>query len=328
MSSNDMEFQRSSSDFWFACIDIKVLTDRELSPIDKTVYAILCVHINIQNRKCNLKIKTIADEAGCSVRSVQNSIAALIERGIIQRTERFYEGKQVSSNYRVIGHNASCYVDEPEEALSVSVPEHEALDVEGCSTCVPRTKCTGRVQDHTDNDNSLNDINNTLKRGKPRENIDKPENLKPVDKVQNLPAKLYPASEAPEAMRPTAEYLLLKTGREGLTWEEISALRTLNASHYPSRVQKEIDIATERFKRLKKPLHSLTFCYIAGALQHQHTRSPIKKNPAKNKAQDGAFEIKSSDIATLTREFTEAEIAELEAQFSDVQKSGGKHDGD
>jgi len=84
---------------------------------------------------------------------------------------------------------------------------------------------------------------------------------------------LLPASEAPDAMRQTAEYLLLKTGRAGLTEEEISALRTLNSRQYPARVQKEIDIALERFQRLGRSPGDLTFCYIAESLSRQTSQN-------------------------------------------------------
>lgn len=75
-------------------------------------------------------------------------------------------------------------------------------------------------------------------------------------------------------MRSTAEYLLLKTGRKGLDEEEISALRTLDAHHYPARVQREIDKAVERYGRLGRPLRTLSFGYILSALQHQPSRAP------------------------------------------------------
>lgn len=75
-------------------------------------------------------------------------------------------------------------------------------------------------------------------------------------------------------MRSTAEYLLLKTGRKGLDEEELSALRTLDAHHYPARVQREIDKAVERYGRLGRHLRTLDFGYILSALQHQPSRSP------------------------------------------------------
>ena len=80
-------------------------------------------------------------------------------------------------------------------------------------------------------------------------------------------------------MKQTAEYLLLKTGRKGLTQDEISALRELSANQYPARIQKETDTAIERFKRLGRPLNSLTFRYIAESLARQPSRGARGRKP-------------------------------------------------
>jgi hypothetical protein len=100
---------RDSRDFWFACVDIQVIRDRMLSPCDKAVYAVICSHVNVETRSCPLRIRTIAEEAKCSVRSVQESLKALVERGVIERMPRFENGKQKASIYRIVGHRAQCY---------------------------------------------------------------------------------------------------------------------------------------------------------------------------------------------------------------------------
>ena len=124
----------------------------------------------------------------------------------------------------------------------------------------------------TVNYNSFNDIKDSLTRE--AELPDMPlvfENGEPVE--PDNPKEVCTPDDAPDIMKPTAEYLLFKTGRKALTWEEISALRTLSASHYPSRVQKEIDTACERFRRKGRSLNTLTFNYIAGSLQSQVSRT-------------------------------------------------------
>ena len=316
MSTNEIEVERNSKVFWFACVDIKVLTDRELSPIDKVVYSVLCVHVGTQNRKCNLRVKTIAEEAGCSVRSVQNSLNTLVERGIIERKERFLEGSQVSSRYQVIGYLASCYVEERAD---------DSCEDEGGKSCdTPRTKCTPPVQETTphNNDNSFNDIKDSLTREAELPNFTDmplvfenqkpviPEETKPLSSTNTNPEEVCTPDDAPDIMKSTAEYLLLKTGRTKLTWDEISDLRILAASHYPSRVQKEIDTACERFTRKGRALRTLTFGYIAGSLQHQQTRSPIGR--AVRKAKPSKVH---QELAPSTQTFTEDEIAALEAEI-------------
>ena len=118
---------------------------------------------------------------------------------------------------------------------------------------------------------------------------------KPVDKAVNL-------SEVPSIMKSTAEYLLFKTGRASLTESELSSLRTLSATHYPSRVQKEIDRACERFKRKGHDLQNLSFNYIAGALKNQKSRKMTVKPQA----------IKHDSSAKLTQ----AEIDQSQGSFS------------
>ncbi|MBQ3456584.1 MAG: hypothetical protein IJG36_09105 [Synergistaceae bacterium] len=81
------------------------------------------------------------------------------------------------------------------------------------------------------------------------------------------PKDRYSPDYAPEVMRPTAEYLLYKTGRKGLRWEEIEILRELSAIHYPTVVNKEIRRACERFEKKKEPLECLTMMYIAVGLR-------------------------------------------------------------
>jgi DNA-binding Lrp family transcriptional regulator len=111
-ANDTIEFKgRDSSDFWFSCVDYKVVWDRRLSMCDKMVFTVICTHVNIRTRECPLKVKTIADEAGCSVRSVQESLKALVKYGIIERAECFENGKQKASVYKIIGHRAPYYRD-------------------------------------------------------------------------------------------------------------------------------------------------------------------------------------------------------------------------
>ena len=250
-TADTFEFEpRGPSDFWFACVDIEVIKDRTLSPCDKTVYSVICAHVNIQTRSCPLRVKTIAEEANCSVRSVQESLKALVARGVIERAERFEDGAQKASVYRIVGHRAPCYEDAENDG--------------GRKICTPP---------------GAENVPPSLREPKTYEKKDTPTGAAPAeatpkDPDQETDSGLLSVSEAPSAMRSTAEYLLLKTGRKGLDEEELSALRTLDAHHYPARVQREIDKAVERYGRLGRPLRTLDFGYILSSLQHQPSRSP------------------------------------------------------
>ena len=104
-----MEITRSKSDFWFVCGDIAVIKDKKLSPCDKAVYMVFCAHADVKTRKTPISVKTLAEETGCGIRTVQKCIKALIKRGVLERKEQYKGGRQTASSYRLIGHNAECY---------------------------------------------------------------------------------------------------------------------------------------------------------------------------------------------------------------------------
>ena len=244
---------KNTKGYWFACVDGKVVVDPALSPFDKAVFAVLCFHSDSDDRECYLKVETIAHEAGCSERSVQNSLKKLEGLGIIERKARFENNKQISSLYRIIGDKAPCYATQgeaPEDRGAGDAPG-------GCTTC-------------TQNESHLNDIKDSLTGEAPLPSQPEPE-------IPESPEETYTPEDAPDIMRPTAELFLHKTGHKGLTWDDISALRELAASQYPSRVQKEIDTAVKRFLKRGQPLSVLTLSYIAGSLKHQPSRNKPKK---------------------------------------------------
>ncbi|MBQ7594674.1 MAG: hypothetical protein IJU48_10020 [Synergistaceae bacterium] len=106
-------------------------------------------------------------------------------------------------------------------------------------------------------------------------------------------------------MKPTAELFLHKTGRQGLTWDEISALRELAATQSPSRVQKEINTACARFLKRGQPLSTLTFGYIAGSLKHQPTLGRKRKKAKPSKPEPETY--------------TQKELAEMDAELAAMQ---------
>ncbi|MBQ6983007.1 MAG: helix-turn-helix domain-containing protein [Synergistaceae bacterium] len=281
-------------------MDSVVMTDPTLSPIDKAVFGVLCVHAGLESRQCFLKVKTIANEASCSERSAQNSLKTLEERGIIERTERFKEGSQVSSSYQIIGREAPCYTEI------------------GCNDFTPpRTECTRGVQETTPriNEKSLNDTKDSLTR---EAELPTSEEL-PIPPIPESPTESFSPEDVPEIMRSTAEYLLLKTGRKTLTEPEISALRELSAHQYPSRVQKEIDRACERFRRKGNSLETLTFSYIAGALRNQ----PTLKKKSSTKSKPDGMSLTQAEIDATRPEQTEEELdRELEQLRAEMIEEG------
>ena len=285
----------TGNNFWFSPLDIQVGRDGSFKGSAKVVFMTLCTHANNDTRKCFLSVKTIAKESGYCERTVRNALHKLSELGVIEITERFsrQNGFQVSSQYRIIGHKASCYQEYgigEVPALLDSVMPVEPSEIQPCKNLQG-----GGAETCIHNESLYNDIKDSLTREAP---LPKPEPEPDSDSEAEL-------DDVPDIMQPTAEYLLLKTGREKLTRSELSSLRELSVNQYPARVQKEIDKACERFRRKKHDLHTLTFNYIAGALRNQPSRR--RKKAAKP-------DMTQSEIHEHI--YSESEMAEIEREFN------------
>ena len=121
----------------------------------------------------------------------------------------------------------------------------------------------------------------------------------------------YTLEDTPDIMRTTAEFFLHKTGRQGLMWSEISALRQLAATQYPIRVQKEICTAVNRFLKRGQSLSALTFCYIAGSLKNQPTWG--RKSRAKPKP--NPMHLTQAEIDAKQHRYTAEDMARIEAMM-------------
>ena len=271
----------NETDYWFARVDIDVAKDKELSITAKFIFTILCIFADKDKRGCWPSNETVADTAGVSESTLLRAYKELEARGVISRESRFKNGQQTSSYTLIVGHNAECYGGVIDDGAGVS-----------CMTDRTRT--------------NEQDIKDSLTR-----EAELPER----ERIPEAPAESFSPEDAPEIMRSTAEYLLLKTGRKTLTENEISALQELSANQYPSRVQKEIDRACERFRRKGNSLETLTFCYIAGALRNQ----PSLKRKSRKKSEPDGMSLTQAEIDATREEQTEEELdnelAELKAEM-------------
>ena len=320
MNTQDFEVQRNSSDFWFACVDIDVVRDSSLSLTVRAIYSIICSYASITNRSCWPTVKTLAQDAGVSESTVQRALKELVDKGVIIRQDRFDEKRQVSSKIFIVGFHASCY-NEP-QGVAPMTGEGSTDDTRGVAPMTDRTIPKNDIiyssrEARLPNSAEPEKITAPEPQKAPQEisGSDNEKNQKNVDKAENSAFKdCYGIGAAPEIMKPTMRYLLQRTGRHFVSWEEILALRELSASQMPARVQKEIDTACERFERQGKPLKSLRFEYIASALRNQPTRGQKAKNKSKSE------NIKPLQTVTCSDAQAEAEMArieELQAKFDE-----------
>jgi hypothetical protein len=80
----------------------------------------------------------------------------------------------------------------------------------------------------------------------------------------------------PHALRETVELFWLKSGRVGLTEDDLAALRELAQAHTPAVIQKTVTEAVERFIRRGASPQTLTFRYVWESLRGFTTRRPPK----------------------------------------------------
>ena len=315
---------RSRKDFWFACVDVDVMRDNELSLTARFIFAVLCTFSSMaEGRNCWPSNDTLAKAAGVSKRTVIRALMELKDRGVIVRFERFLgEGGQTSSYTRIVGHNAKCYQNSEEDCprdTDDTPPSPQATPKQYQHEEYIKDSLKGGdglpgnsgEQEQTGGTAS---IQNPKEGCIPDDNAERVATMGDTASIQN-PREVCTPDDAPDIFKQTAKYFLHETGRSGLTPEDISALRTLNVNHTPYRIQKEIDTACDRFRRRGQSLTALTFEYIAKSLANQQSRKkPKNKNARPETALTG---ITSADIERLNeaKKLTPEEFERINAQI-------------
>lgn len=320
----DFEVARSENDFWFACVDIKVLHDTQIKNTTRLIYALYCSFASpYKNRACWPSNETIANLAGVSLETVKRANKELIDLGIIHRIERKNHGKkkQLTSTTILIGYHAIRYGGDGEifspffteksaelfeKSLAGTDGEKYGYSIkqfQGCHQKPRNNKLKESIstirnlnipyREQVQNKNSKNQDSfkshrilsqdlalsqsNTLQHESnlgPREKATLKEQKDFKEQKLFEGTQVIPPENAPAILIPTARYLLQRTGRNGLTEKELEALKKFKNKHTPARIQKEIDIAFDRFLRLKRDITGLNFEYIFESLKHQKSFSP------------------------------------------------------
>lgn len=270
-------------DFWYTPVDICVWEDTRLSTIEKAVYTALCTFASVGGRTCWPSTAAIAKRTSCSDRSVNRALETLEKYGYLKITRRFKDNAKIPSTYSIIGHKT-------EDGLRQS-------DVGGCDTVSHGVTTGCRIELEP----REKDLKDTLSEGEGTS----PDNIQtPILEEEDL-------KKIPSAMKETVEFLLLKTERPGLLPDELGPIMSLEKTHVPARIQREITIASERFKKQGKPLSSLTFIYIFNSLKFQKSTKSARAQP----------KVETTSTAE-NRAWEEANLAALEAEFG-IMKGGG-----
>ena len=257
----EIERMTDDRDFWFTMVDIRVMQDRDLSLCCKGIYSVLCSFASTHGRICFPKVKTIAETAGCSERTVQEALKLLESAGYIERKERFRGNKQVSSEYTLIGHKApsrgaeSAPVGGGVQNMHPRGAENVPPELEPRELYKPKTYSPSESTEESVPDTST--------------------------VIEDEP--LCSPEDAPAPMGATVDYFLLKTGRAGISAAELSAVRALEKRHTPARIQTEIGKAVARYRKAGKAIASLSLEYIWEALKFQTSLPGARKAKAEQK---------------------------------------------
>lgn len=82
---------------WFGTVTAGVAFDPDLTTNAKAVYLVLVMYRNRETDSCFPSNKTIAARLGVSERTVIRGMVELANAGVIERTPRFEDGRQISS---------------------------------------------------------------------------------------------------------------------------------------------------------------------------------------------------------------------------------------
>lgn len=269
------------------------------------------------------KVSTLAKRLGRSTRTVRVHLATLVEAGIIDRRKRKSPSnpkKNISSLFTIIGRFAPRYqgsefapqAEEKGKKFQQGTEENsilielEPLEQENKDITLPRGDELPKV-DLSSPSCSFSSLSGGEREGQ-QEAWSKDEG----DEKTSIKADILEA--IPDIMRPTVRYLLIQSGRKTLSEYELELIKELSKAHTPTRIQKEIDVAVERFNRMHRSLKCLSFSYIAACLESQTSLKPKKaKTPAEKSTHSHKEAAKPTPQSEEVQEAVTEEASEPES---------------
>lgn len=324
--------------FLFDRIPRATTRNGSISPTVKNTYNILRSFADIHTNIAVVYVDTIAKHANRTTRTIRAHIRQLIALGLIARYFR-----KSTRNPKM--NLANAFTILPVEAISKNSDRHSVYA--GSDLDKVQKISGGTEENFTQNMGEIleRDKNLTLKREaelpKYYESSENPENQNPAI-TQIPPAKSqkrekpktpnqggnYDLSRVPDVLRPTARYLLMRTGRNAFEPDEYRIMRELLQHHYPNRILREIDKAIEHHKSVGKNLKCINFYYLGSALGYQHSLKPKTDRADRNEyAQKAAHETKAiqETMPEVSAQILPVDVAE--AVISEYTSAEKKQDG-
>ena len=265
------------------------LTNKKLYGTARTLYDFMLAQSYLHSNHFVMSITELAEGINRSATTTRRHLNYLIRMGFVTRTFRkdaTIRNWNLKSLFIVHPVALGTEIQEPVNQVEyvtqdryyrkIIVPPQENQEGKDIERIRENKELTLKREEKLP-DNSSDSENSPIKevRATPQHEV-RPETQKQKPSEKGKSADL---SDLPEVMRPVAEYLLLKTGRNGITPNERRIIREiLDKKHTPARVMKEIRKQVENFTRRRKNLHMLTFNYIGAILAKQDSLKLCKGN--------------------------------------------------
>ena len=275
-----------------------IALDNALEGTTMKLYTVLLTIANFNTHDIVIYIGNLARKINRSPATVRRHLNKLIELGLVERIAQksaHNPKMNLANRYKVYDIDSVRYryaVSEKGTVENDSTPSQK-------STVPPLKNERQIIKDNFSYKNNYTEI--TLKRGailpitgknepeekeifsSPEKNLEQQETItetkeKTTNKVEIPEIPKENLEDVPEVLKPVARYLLAFTGRKALTENETECLRKLFNQHTPIRIQKFIDEALERFKKLGRSPRELTFNYVWAALKNQKSFKKFQKN--------------------------------------------------
>lgn len=340
---------KKSNKFYYGTTDNAVTHDTELC---KTAIDLYCIMENMMDKKTRsikqVEVSTLAKLLNRANSTVRVHLATFVRLGIIARILRKHPNnpkRNMASGFVIYGRFALRYRGtefagpdnfvwpeglSPEEnelkrksKIGVPTPKNERekipeplLQDDSLKTTLTRDVCTTYVEQTASNDGEAKATPESIPQ--PEENPETPR----IGLNDTAHHQVVIPDNVPDDLRPTAQYFLYKTGRKRITPNEVKRMRETLKNHWPTRINKEIDVAVARFIRDGKTLSSLSFGYIAHALADQVSRPSAKKTTQSDeKAPQSTPAEAHEELQVSSEEVLHMTVSEAEKVIADYAVS-------
>jgi len=260
---------------WRRTID-EHLELRRISWHEYAMFSWLCTKADPRTGRVRTSWPVLAEQTGLTPRHVEKLCRSLRRKGYVAYP--IHQGKRrvlvelsinkfplVDGSYTALADRAGVSGAEVPAEVPAKVPLQVPLQVGGQKPRKSTASLGGRSRERKRSRSSL--------RVRPADASRETRTTDPSKAEERL-SRAEALAAAPRALRETAELYWLKTGREGLTPDDLAALRELDQAHTPAVIQKAITESVERFKRRGDDPRGLTCRYVWDSLRRFTTRTP------------------------------------------------------